>query len=71
LANLIVALSCLLMGSACVHAGGVRKYVIPPRCIRIEVQSFTQPCTPRPDGKLLCNGVVISAYCLEARPPKP
>ncbi len=42
--------------------------IIPARCVRVNVQSFTQPCSQRPDGKFVCDRVVISASCV-APPP--
>jgi hypothetical protein len=39
-------------------------FIIPAHCVKIGVESFTQPCTPRANGKLVCNGVVISANCV-------
>jgi hypothetical protein len=41
-------------------------FVIPKRCIGISAQSFTRPCSQRLDGKLVCDGVVITAKCFEA-----
>ena len=41
-------------------------FVIPQRCIGISAQSFTRPCSQRLDGKLVCDGVVITAKCVEA-----
>jgi len=35
--------------------------------VRVSVQSFTRPCTQRLDGKVVCDGVVITASCV-ARP---
>jgi len=40
------------------------EFVIPARCVRVSVQSFTLPCTERPDGKFVCDGVVITASCV-------
>ena len=40
-------------------------FVVPRRCM-INVQSFTRPCVQRADGKLVCDGVVVTATCLEA-----
>ena len=41
--------------------------VIPQRCIHVNAESFTRPCARRNDGKLVCDGVVVSAMCVEAR----
>jgi hypothetical protein len=40
-------------------------FIVPRRCIKIDAQSFTRPCTQRADGKLLCDGVVATATCIE------
>jgi hypothetical protein len=39
-------------------------FIIPTHCVKIGVESFTQPCTQRANGKLVCNGVVITANCV-------
>lgn len=39
-------------------------FVVPRRCLKIDAQSFTRPCVQRPDGKLLCDGVVVTATCV-------
>ena len=39
-------------------------FIIPAHCVKIGVESFTQPCTQRANGKLVCNGVVITANCV-------
>jgi hypothetical protein len=36
--------------------------------MKVSVQSFTQPCLQRLDGKIVCDGVVITANCLLPRP---
>ncbi len=63
-----VATAALLMVlTGCLH---VRQsgLVIPARCVRVNVQSFTQPCSGLSDGKFLCNGVVITASCMAPAP---
>lgn len=64
----IMLLAVLISLTGCLHAchSGL---VTPAHCVRVSVQSFTQPCTG-PDGKFVCNGVVITASCL-APPPIP
>jgi hypothetical protein len=55
-------LAVLISLTGCLH---VRQgFVIPAHCVRVSVQSFTQPCTGLPDGKFVCNGVVITASCM-------
>jgi hypothetical protein len=56
-----VLLVCAL-GVGCV-APKRANLIIPGRCVRVKAESFTRPCVPRPDGKLVCDGVVISATC--------
>jgi hypothetical protein len=63
----LVAALCLLSG--CVHVRNPR-YIVPSRCIAINIRSFTQPCQQHADGKIVCNGVVITASCL-AKLPEP
>jgi hypothetical protein len=41
--------------------------IVPQHCIRLNAESFTRPCTTRPDGKLLCDGVVVTANCMQAQ----
>ena len=41
--------------------------VIPQRCVHVDAESFTRPCARRNDGKLVCDGVVVSAMCVEVR----
>jgi len=59
----VVLLGILVSLTGCLparHSG----FVIPARCVRVSVQSFTRPCTERPDGKFVCDGVVITASCV-------
>ena len=39
---------------------------VPSRCLKMTAESFTRPCAQRPDGKLVCDGVVVTATCVEA-----
>jgi hypothetical protein len=41
--------------------------VIPRRCMNLTAESFTRPCVQRLDGKLVCDGVVVTAMCSESR----
>jgi hypothetical protein len=62
----IVLLAILVSLTGCMsvrHSG----FIVPARCVRVSVQSFTRPCTQRLDGKVVCDGVVITASCV-ARP---
>ena len=59
----VVVLVILVSLTGCMsarHSG----FVIPARCVRVSVQSFTRPCMERPDGKFVCDGVVITASCV-------
>jgi len=59
----VVLLGMLVSLTGCIslrHSG----FVIPARCVRVNVQSFTRPCTERSDGKFVCDGVVITASCV-------
>jgi hypothetical protein len=58
----VIAVVCLSSG-ACL-APRRMGFMIPAHCLKIGVESFTQPCTQRTDGKLVCNGVVITANCV-------
>jgi hypothetical protein len=40
-------------------------FVVPRRCLKIDAQSFTRPCVQRADGKLLCDGVVVTTTCIQ------
>jgi hypothetical protein len=56
----IVLLAILVSLTGCMsvrHSG----FIVPARCVRVSVQSFTRPCTQRLDGKVVCDGVVITA----------
>jgi hypothetical protein len=63
----IMLLTVLISLTGCLHArhSGL---VIPAHCVRVSVESFTQPCAGLPDGRFPCNGVVITASCM-AMPP--
>ena len=59
----IVLLTTLVSLTGCMsvrHSG----FVIPARCVRVSVRSFTRPCAERPDGEFVCDGVVITASCV-------
>jgi hypothetical protein len=63
----IALLAALPVSTGCIHARSP-KFVIPSRCVTVNIQSFTEPCTERADGKLVCNGVVITANCRSLLP---
>jgi hypothetical protein len=59
----IVLATLLLVSIGCIHVRS-SKFVIPARCVSVYIQSFTEPCAQRADGKIVCNGVVITANCI-------
>jgi hypothetical protein len=40
-------------------------FVVPRRCLKVDVESFTRPCVQRADGKIVCDGVVLTATCVQ------
>ena len=56
----------LILATGCV-APKRASLVIPQRCLRVNAESFTRPCARRSDGKLVCDGVVVSAMCVEVK----
>jgi hypothetical protein len=60
----------LFAAEGCVHPPRFT-LIVPGRCARITVQSFTRPCTQMKDGKMLCDGVVVNATCSEKVPTPP
>jgi hypothetical protein len=56
----------LILTTGCV-APKRASLVIPQRCIHVNAESFTRPCARRNDGKLVCDGVVVSALCVQVR----
>lgn len=56
----ILLLAVLVSLTGCLHARH-SEFVIPARCVRVSVQSSTRPCTQLLDGKIVCDGVVITA----------
>ena len=61
LAVVLLVILVSLTGCMSVRYSG---FVIPARCVRVSVQSFTRPCIERRDGKFVCDGVVITASCV-------
>ena len=59
---LLLALCNLVAGCA---APRRKTFMVPRRCLKIDAQSFTRPCMQRVDGKLLCDGVVVTATCVD------
>ena len=64
-ASLVFALTICVIASGCI-APKRSSFIVPRRCLKIDAQSFTRPCVPRADGKLVCDGVIIQATCVEA-----
>lgn len=59
---LIAAVSILMAGCMTPRRATL---IVRSRCMTVNAQSFTRPCVRRPDGKLLCDGVVVTATCVE------
>lgn len=53
-----------VLGIGCMTPKRAETFVVPGRCVKVNVQSFTRPCMQRADGKLVCDGVVITADCV-------
>ncbi|HEY1263951.1 MAG TPA: hypothetical protein VGF06_10525 [Terriglobales bacterium] len=61
---LLLAAICTV-GVGCIAPTRAAHLIVPSRCMKLNVQSFTRPCSQREDGKLVCDGVVITASCVE------
>ena len=57
------AICVLIAGCAAPKHPVTASLVIPSRCINMTATSFTRPCAQQADGKILCDGVVITATC--------
>jgi hypothetical protein len=66
-APLTLALNVLicLLAVGCVAPKRTASFGVPVRCMKVDSESFTQPCRQRSDGKLLCDGVVVTATCVQ------
>jgi len=62
---MLAALCVLTSGCAMPPKRPVASMIVPSRCMKMTVQSFTRPCRQRPDGKLVCDAVVVDATCVE------
>jgi len=62
--RLLLVAVILIMATGCVTPKRTN-LVIPRRCLKVDEQSFTRPCQERVDGKLVCDGVVVTATCLK------
>jgi hypothetical protein len=58
----ISLMGCLISGGCLAPRRGA--LLVPGQCLKIGAESFTQPCIQRADGKLVCNGVVVTANCV-------
>lgn len=61
-----LSLPLVLLAPGCVAPKRATLFV-PRRCLKVDAQSFTRPCLQRSDGKLVCDGVVVTASCVELR----
>ena len=64
-ASLALVVTICTLATGCI-APKRANFIVPGRCMKINVQSFTRPCVQRADGKLVCDGVVVTATCVEA-----
>lgn len=65
----VLVLIFLLSGFAtgCVAPKRATNLVVPARCMKLRVENFTRPCAQQMDGKLVCDGVVVTANCVEVK----
>ena len=62
----LVAVLSLCLATGCVAPKRAASFVVPKRCIKVDAQSFTRPCKQLADGKIVCDGVVVTATCVQA-----
>jgi len=60
----------LVPAASCVQPHHLREFAVPLRCLQFTADSFTGPCRERPDGKIVCDKVVVTATCMKANPPQ-
>jgi hypothetical protein len=65
LLNLALNVLICLAAIGCVAPKRTASFEVPVRCMKVDSDSFTQPCRQRSDGKLLCDGVVVTATCVQ------
>ena len=63
--TVLLLLAGLSLAAGCV-APKRASFVVPKRCIKVDSQSFTRPCRQQVDGKIMCDGVIVTATCVEA-----
>jgi len=59
------ALCVLTVGCVTTPKRPASSLVVPSRCLKMTAESFTRPCAQRADGKLVCDGVIVTATCVE------
>lgn len=64
-AALLAVLCIVAVGCVTTPKRTASSLFVPSRCVKMTAESFTRPCTQRADGKLVCDGVVVSATCVE------
>ena len=62
--SVVLLLAGLSFATGCV-APKRASFVVPKRCIKVDSQSFTRPCRQQEDGKIMCDGVIVTATCIE------
>lgn len=62
---LVAALCVVTVGCVTTPKRPASSLVVPGRCLKMTAESFTRPCAQRPDGKLVCDGVIVTATCVE------
>ena len=62
---LVAALCVLTIACATTPKRATANLIVPGRCMKMTAESFTKPCAQRADGKLICDGVVVTATCVE------
>lgn len=62
--KLVLVAASGLLAVGCVTPKRSAGFVVPAQCMRISADSFTRPCAQRADGKLICDGVLVTATCV-------
>lgn len=65
-ARLALIMTIFILTTSCV-APKRANLIVPRRCLKVDAASFTRPCNQREDGKIVCDGVVVTATCLQVR----
>jgi hypothetical protein len=60
----IALVACALPSIGCMQPH--REFQVPFSCLQFTAASFTGPCHERPDGRIVCDKVVVTATCMQA-----